>query len=288
MRYIFCVFLLSLSCCICAYCQEHRNTVPKDSTVTELPGNVPMAPEQQSYVQPIVDIDPLIPVVQQSAIDSRATDVYAATHFNPYLLSWKGGGLTGYNGMSVGINGYGYRAGLVGIQQWGNLSLTAGANLSKDMINAVGVVNGVGGNAQLSYRLSRNVLLTAFGGIHNYGMMGPAPNMTSAYYGGYATFLTNNAKWGMDVGVRQVYNSMTGRWETVPIVMPYYNLGGSKLGFDFGGLLYSAFNSASESVNGHPQENHQRGPAIIPPPIDTRPKKLPTEMPRSMGNPNLK
>lgn len=286
MRYI--TFILCLFASV-AYAQEHRNTLPKDSIMTDMPVNAPLMPEFGTHAQPIVDIGIDIPDEQRPQIDSHATDVYRATHFNPYLMSWKGGGIIGYNGMVAGYNGYGYRAGANGIKQWNNnLTLTVGASLSKDMINAVGVVNGVGGNAQLTYRLNRNILLTAFGGINNYGMLGPAPNITSAYYGGYATFLTNNNKWGMDVGVRQVYNSMTGRWETIPIVMPYYNLGGSKLGFDFGGLLYSAFSSASESVNGHPQQNEQRGPAIIPPPIDTKPKMLPTEMPRSMGNPNLK
>ena len=127
----------------------------------------------------------------------------------------------------------------------------------------VRVQNGIGGDVQLEYRLGRNASVTAISGINYYGWMSPSPNTMTAYYGGYMTLNTNNGKWAVDVGMRQVYNSTTGRWDTVPIVMPYYNLGGAKLGFDFGGLLYGAFNKAKEARYSEPEYMNYRGPAII-------------------------
>ena len=51
--------------------------------------------------------------------------------------------------------------------------------------------------------------------------------------------ITTDKKWGVDLGGKTEPNPYTGRLETTPIVMPYYNLNGQKLGFDFGGLLKS-------------------------------------------------
>lgn len=232
---------------------------------------------------PIADFNVDLPDDKPTEPDKKVT-VLPSILPRQYMMNWQGGGMSGYNGMVKGFNAYGYHSGAIVGQQWGNLSLTGGLSLSKDMVNAIGIVNGIGGNAALSYRAGRNVSLTAFGGINNYGILSSTPNITTAYYGGYVTLNTNNGKWGMDLGARQVYNSMTGRWETVPIAMPYYNLNGNKLGFDFGGLLYSLFRNADNSINNKEMEMNNRGPAIIPPPIDMKPKMQPTEMPKSMGN----
>ena len=50
--------------------------------------------------------------------------------------------------------------------------------------------------------------------------------------------LDMSRRFGMEMGVQRYYDAMRGRWETVPVVIPYYNFDKFKLGFDVGGLLY--------------------------------------------------
>ena len=42
----------------------------------------------------------------------------------------------------------------------------------------------------------------------------------------------------MEVGVQRYYDAYRGRWETVPVVIPYYNFDKFKLSLDVGGILY--------------------------------------------------
>lgn len=279
------LFTILLLVALPAFAQEDKNV---GKTPTELDaGNAAdylQQPDGSHIPDPVTDIDADVHYPADPAINPKAVQLpplYAAPP------SWLNGMIMGYHGGFSNFGAFGNYAGAGIVQQWGNLTLTGNAQLSKAMVNAVGVVNGAGGSASLSYALGDNASLTVFGGISNYGFLSPAPSITTGYYGGYFTLKTNNGKWGMDLGARQVYNNATGRWETVPIVMPYFNLNGSKLGFDFGGLIRSAFEGASESVNHNAARMapSQRGPAVIAPPIDMKPPKLrQTDMPKSMLN----
>lgn len=282
------IAILTLGVTLCAHAQEVNTSVRKDSIDQNTPNTHHPTPTTH-HQTPITTPDLIIPLpdTDPDQPDDGSSDVSRAIRI-PMMAYWGTGGITGYNYRITNINGFGFHSGAILFQQWNKLTLTGSVSLSKDMINAVGVVNGIGGNMQLMYKLGRNASLTAFGGINHYGWMSPSPNMTSAYYGGFMTLNTNNGKWAVDLGVRQMYNNMTGRWETIPIVMPYYNLGGTKLGFDFGGLIYNAINSSRESVVNTKGAMEGRGPAIIAPPIDMKPKKLSTEVPKNMGNTGLK
>lgn len=263
--------------------QEIRNNEIKDSLHSEMiaePSSTPITPSYEPIAKPIVDIEPAVPTPADTLIiNPRAVSL---SFDRPYLTAWKNGGVVGYHGSYADLLSFRNVAGATAIQQWGNMTVTGGLNMSKGIGNGIGIVNGIGGNMTASYRLSDNVILNAFGGMNYNGFMGPAPNMTSYYYGGYVTLLTNNGKWGMDMGVRRIYNSFTGRWETVPMAMPYYNLNGAKLGIDVGGILYSIFSGMAESKNTNVNVSSPdyRGPAIIAPPIDTKPKIVPVETPK--------
>lgn len=199
----------------------------------------------------------------------------------PVLMGWKNGALIGNSSSFSNLTSFGNRASVTGIQNFGRLSLSASASLTKGMVNGVGVVNTLGGSGSLGYYINDNISLTGFGGMYAHGLLGPAPNINTYYYGGLVNLKTNNGKWGMDLGAQRVLNPMTGRWETIPIAMPYYNLNGQKLGIDVGGLLYSLFRSASESVNESSMKfDDSRGPAIIMPDINTMPKFGPPDVPK--------
>lgn len=278
------IILILLTFSVYANGQEVNQRVGKDSLKNDIQleqnYSEPIAPSVDRTIQPIMDVNVDMPSdADNMNINPKAIEIDMS---HPYLPQWQGGGMTGYHGSMTSLTSFRNVAGVNAYQQWGRLNVSGGLSLSKGIGNGIGVVNGMGANVMLGYRLSRNASLHAFGGINRSGWMDAAPDMTAAYYGGYVTLLTNNGKWGVDVGVRSVYNSFTGRWETVPIAMPYYNLNGAKLGIDVGGLLYSVFAGMAEKKNDNVNTNFdpRRGPAIIAPPINTMPRFDPIETPK--------
>lgn len=204
-------------------------------------------------------------------IDPHAID----TSVNiPSLPSWHNGMIVGNNSYHSDGIGMGYTADASVIQHLGQFTLIGSTGLTKDFMPGMGFLNGLNVGANLSYAVSENVSFNAFGGMTRTGFMGPAPNLNNYYYGGFVSLFTNNKKWGMDIGVRRYYNASTGTWTTVPMAMPYYNLNGQKLGFDFGGLLLNAFQGLDKALNPHHYNtnNRNRGTMIIMPDmIDTTP-----------------
>lgn len=283
----FVTILSVLSTVLCVHAQEDKkNYLKQDSVSLQVKPEVQRM-EMEQKIEPVADFQVDLPNAEQPSINPQAIST-TPVFFNPYLLNWKGGGISGYNGFATSPFMYGYNAGGIIGHQFGNFAVTGNLSLSKAMLNGVGAVNGIGGNASLTYIANRNLSVTAIGGVSQYGYFSPLPSATTAYYGGYFTLKTNNEKWGIDLGAREVYNGMTGHWEMVPIVMPYFNLAGNKIGFDFGGLLREALFDVKRDAVIKQSEQNGRGPAIIPPPIDMKPRMKPTEMPKSMGDPALK
>lgn len=154
-----------------------------------------------------------------------------------YLLRWDEGKLTGFNNISMqpGIGSVA-TAGVIGVHHFSDeLTLTGGAMLQKTGI----LYNTATLSALLSYQLTDYVSLNAFGAYETPSFMSMYHTPQQYLFGGYMTFHTEDKKWGVDLGGKTEPNPYTGRLETTPIVMPYYNLNGQKLGFDFGGLLKS-------------------------------------------------
>lgn len=110
------------------------------------------------------------------------------------------------------------------------------------------VYNSYAFSGELSYKISHNISISAFGYYESTGFFNNNPGMlhnSLTNIGGYVTTMTNNQKWGIDTGVQRYYSPMQGRWVTVPIFKPYYNLNGQKLGIDFGGLIQQIFHTLS-------------------------------------------
>ena len=66
-------------------------------------------------------------------------------------------------------------------------------------------------------------------------------------------------RFSMEVGAQRYYNAMRGRWETVPIVIPYYRFEKFKLGLDVGGLIYEILREAVFD------KQNSSGPTLAPP-----------------------
>lgn len=118
------------------------------------------------------------------------------------------------------------------------LSLQLRANAMKiNMAHITGQAFSTSG--MLTYRASDRVAFNFFGSYdigRSYGMS------TDRY--GVTMSLDMSERFGMEVGVQRYYDNMRGRWETVPVAIPYYNFDHFKLGFDVGGVLYEILRNA--------------------------------------------
>jgi len=133
------------------------------------------------------------------------------------------------------------------------LSLQLRANAMKINMNHItGQAFSAGG--RLTYRTSDRVAFNLFGSYD----IGNSYGMSTDHYG-VTMSLDMSERFGMEVGVQRYYNGMRGSWETVPVVIPYYNFDHFKLGFDVGGVLYEVLRNAFFG------KDRGGGPTIGPP-----------------------
>lgn len=106
----------------------------------------------------------------------------------------------------------------------------------------------------LMYQASDKVAFKVFGSYD----IGNSYGMSTNSYGASMT-LDMSERFGMEVGVQRYYDAMRGRWETVPMVIPYYRFDKFKLGLDVGGILYEILRGAFF------EHDNSGGPTIAPP-----------------------
>lgn len=104
-------------------------------------------------------------------------------------------------------------------------------------------------------------------GITVFGSYSPGSFISDFYlgqhfsWGGFVT-LESDSHWGIDLGVTQEYDPGMGN-QVTPIVRPYYNVNGTKLGFDFGPLIRSTYDKGRGGIeSGNPIPQPQR---VLPP-----------------------
>ena len=190
----------------------------------------------------------------------------------PYLLRWDQGKLTGFNGIeNYPLLGSNATAGLGAVPRFDDRWTLVGTAAVSHLVIPYFTENTAITSAQLSYQANDNISFSVFGTYRTPSFMSSMANPAAWQYGGYMTLQTDNHLWGVDMGARREYNPYTGRVESVPILMPYYNLQGQKLGFDFGGVLKSIFINQQMKRSLH----SAGGPAPAPgPPQGTKPAWL--------------
>lgn len=179
-----------------------------------------------------------------------------------YLLRWDGGRMTGFNSIDM-LPGYGSvaTAGVTATHRFSDaLTFNGTAQLQKNSI----YYNTAAFAGMLTYELSPFASASAFATWQTPSFMSMYRTRGIYQYGGFLTLHTENKKWGVDMGSRMEQNPFTGRQEATPIVMPYYNLNGQKLGIDLGGLIKSAIISNRMRKEGMPFG--PMGPMMPPPP----------------------
>lgn len=111
-------------------------------------------------------------------------------------------------------------------------------------------------SGRLNYRASDRVAFHMFGSYditESYGMS------THSYGATMSVVMSDHFR--MEMGAQRYYNTMMGKWETVPIVIPTYRFdNGFELGLDVGGIVYEILRS---TVFDNRSQNH--GPTIAPP-----------------------
>ena len=119
------------------------------------------------------------------------------------------------------------------------LAITAGVSGSKyHFDNRVWNDYGVFGNASL--RLTDRLSLNAFGQYYvnqRFHSVASMSLLASSSYGGTLGWKASE-KFSLDVGARRIYDPYTGRWRTLPVVQPTFNLFGAPISFDAGPLIY--------------------------------------------------
>ena len=101
---------------------------------------------------------------------------------------------------------------------------------------------GVFGNA--SFRLSDKFSLNAFGQYYvnqRFHSVAAMPFLGSSSYGGTLAWHASD-NFSLDVGARRIYDPYTGRWRTLPVVQPTFNLLGAPISIDAGPWIYQALN----------------------------------------------
>lgn len=112
------------------------------------------------------------------------------------------------------------------------VTLQLGVDAMKiNMIHSTGQAFSTSG--ALRYQASDRVAFKVFGSY----AIGNTYGMDTHRYGATMS-LDMSERFGMEVGVQRYYDAYRGRWETVPVVIPYYNFDKFKLSLDVGGILY--------------------------------------------------
>lgn len=162
------------------------------------------------------------------------------------IAAWRGGGLVASGGRQSyeGLMGV-ERGALTALQRIGSVELSVSAEAEKvGYFRGLSTVYGVSG--VMVWQFSDRMSLTLYGGYYSSNdFRGAAmmPYVSTSNFGGFLSW-DFAEHIGVDVGAQTRYNSYSRRWDTLPIVRPYYKAGnGAKIGIDVGGLVYGIYDS---------------------------------------------
>ena len=112
-------------------------------------------------------------------------------------------------------------------------------------------------SGQLLYQASDRVYFRTFGGVGTYDNFAGRP----AYGFGGTVGWDITERFGVEVGAQTYFNSLTGRWEVMPVMAPYYKFDRFKLQIDLGPLLQELIRGAIQKHRGGARGGN---PTIMP------------------------
>lgn len=201
------------------------------------------------------------PGADRGAVSSLGYDVESSKMSGAYFPLWKNAAVGVYGGMDHMPGLMDLNTGSVALyQDLGRLHLSLSADANKywmPMQSTLLTQYGFGGH--LSYDVNDWMTLHAFGNYYTgQQLYAPAvsPYINTTSFGGYADIRFSD-HWGANVGARRYINPMTGHWETVPIMNPYFKFNnGVKIELPLGELLREIIIS----------KRQQRPMMMMPPP----------------------
>ena len=224
-------------------------TPPPAATVPGTPGmtTAPAAPSEAEGTA----YDRRTPTGQALPPVNAAALTYPSFRFTPGvapIYSWGSGSIYAAGGRTSMPGLMGLEQGSLNLQQnFGSLSIGLYAGASK-----YGYFRGLDTSwnfgADATYRFNDKLSLTVFGGYATSGGL-PQPAIAGFYdVPSIGAFLDYRfaEKWGVRMGVHSERSMLTGRWETRPMVEPYFMLFGQPLGIDVGGILYELLRSKND------------------------------------------
>lgn len=107
---------------------------------------------------------------------------------------------------------------------------------------------------QLTYQAQEHLWFNVFGGT----AVGYFPNRPDWHYGGSVGFDLGE-RFSLELGVQRYYDPSTGRWTTLPVVIPTVKFPKFDLGLDVGPILYEIIRRAV-----HKDGGFRAGPMIRP------------------------
>ena len=190
-------------------------------------------------------LDRQLPPVNPAAYTYR---VYPYAPGIAPIYTWGTGSLYASGATTSMPGAMGIESGALNFRQnFGSLSLHLYGGASKyGYFRGLDTRWGFGGDA--TYRFNDQLTLTVFGGYSTSGGL-PQPALAGSYdtpsIGAFLDYRFAR-KWGIRMGVQSERSMLTGRWETRPMIEPYFMLGGQPIGIDVGGILYELLRSKSD------------------------------------------
>lgn len=174
------------------------------------------------------------------------------------VLGSAGGGYFVGTGSQTSVPGIGrFNAAALGWQKQLNdrLQLQVMADAVK-MNTAHFTGQSFGLSGQMYWQAQDRLYFRTFGGV-GFGDFSGRPTYG---FGGTVGFDMTD-RFGIELGAQSYYNSLTGRWEVLPVVAPYYKFNKFKLQMDFGPILFEIIRGAIEKHRGG---SRREGPMIMP------------------------
>ena len=265
-------FLMGMTSGFCAFAQQTDSLrIRRDSVPLDRSGHLPILSDSLSPAER-ADL-PAIRSVPLHPSSSRRKDAWMQGPVPPYYLNPSpmfkgdystsgvlgrvGGGYFVGAGSQTSVPGIGrFNAAALGWQKQLNehlqLQLMADAVKSN---TAHFTSQSFGLSGQMVWQAQDRLYFRTFGGV-GFGDFSGRP----AYgFGGTVGFDVTE-RFGMELGAQSYYNSLTGRWEVLPIVAPYYKFDKFKLQLDVGPILFEVIRGIIEK---HCGGGHREGPTIM-------------------------
>lgn len=250
--------LLVVSVVASAQSGLENNVAVGDSAAVVAPGRGVDAPSSlgmdsgfpHGTVAPVASPSRYVPATLAYPINPLATAIPPMS-FTPGIAdiaSWGSGGVYAAGGRANLPGLMGIESGSINfVQQMGPVTLSLFGSAEKyGWFRGLSTTYGFGG--ALSYRFSDNLSMTVFGSYNSpAGIMQPAMMgyVSAPVIGGYLDWRFH-PHWGVKAGVQSYRSIAYGRWETQPMVIPYYRTSsGAEIGIDVGGILYQVIRSAA-------------------------------------------